>query len=135
MAWNLQVPQEQLAFLMEAGLICRDAKRFQEAGQIFAGVHALAPKSEVPEVALGTLCFAQGDLDGAFKHYRHALALNPKSAWAIVHLGEACLARGEREEARAQWKKALDLDPRGEHGELARSLLGFLDAPKKPERS
>ena len=55
MAWNVSASREELAFLMEAGLIYRDAHRFDEAAAVFRGVRALLPQSEVPEVALGTL--------------------------------------------------------------------------------
>lgn len=132
MAWNVQASQEQIAFLMEAGLIYRDAKRFQEAEQVFNGVRSLAPKSEVPEVALGTLRFAEGNLEGAIRHYQTALQLNPRSAFAHAHLGEAHLFRKEPEQAREHLKKAGEIDPRGEFGELARSLMAYLELGSKP---
>ena len=59
MAWNIQPSREEIAFLMEAGVIYRDAKRFPEAEEVFRGVRALSPRSDVPEVALGTVQFAQ----------------------------------------------------------------------------
>jgi Flp pilus assembly protein TadD len=131
MAWNVQVSQEQIAFLMEAGLIYRDARRFQEAEQVFTGVRSLAPASDVPEVALGTLRFAEGNLEGAIRHYRTALQLNPRSAFAHVHLGEAHIFRKERDQAREHLKKAGEIDARGEIGEMARSLMSYLESGAK----
>jgi tetratricopeptide (TPR) repeat protein len=130
-AWNVQVPQEQIAFLMEAGLIYRDARRFDEAEQVFAGVRGLAPKSDVPEVALGTVRFAQGKFDEAIRHYQTALKLNDRSAFAHAHLGEAYIFRKDAEHARTHLKKAIEIDPRGEFGELARSLMAYLEHASK----
>jgi tetratricopeptide (TPR) repeat protein len=116
---------------MEAGLIYRDARKFQEAEQVFTGVRALAPKSEVPEVALGTLRFAEGKLEQAIKHYQNALKLNERSAFAHAQLGEAYCFGGDAESARKHLKKAIEFDPRGECGDHARSLIAFMDKSAK----
>ena len=127
MAWNVRTSQEEIAFLMEAGMICRDARRFSQAIEIFTGVRSLAPKSEVPEVALGTVRFAEGDLDKAVRQYETALKLNPASAYAHVHLGEALLFGKKQDEARTHLKCAVELDPRGKMGDMARGLSQYLD--------
>lgn len=44
MAWNIQPSREEVAFLMEAGVIYREARRFQEAEEVFRGVRALTPQ-------------------------------------------------------------------------------------------
>lgn len=131
MAWTVQTPHEQLAFLMEAGLIYRDAKRFREAVQVFSGVRALAPKSEVGEVALGTVRFAEGKLELAIRHYQTALKLNERSAFAHAHLGEAYIFADEPAAARRHLAAAMQLDPRGESGEHARSLTAYLEQTAK----
>jgi tetratricopeptide (TPR) repeat protein len=131
MPWNVQTPQEQIAFLVEAGLIYRDAKRFREAEQVFAGVRALAPKSEVGEVALGTVRFAEGKLDQAIRHYRTALKVNERSAFAHAHLGEAYVFANDAASARRHLQTAIELDARGEAGEHARSLLAYLEQSAK----
>lgn len=127
MTWTISPSQEELAFLMEAGFLYRDLQKNEEARDIFKGVRALAPKSEVPEVALGTVAFQEGNFEAAGKHYRRALELNPRSAWAYAHLGEAVLFQIDKERARAYLKIAIDLDPRGDYGKLARALLEFAD--------
>jgi tetratricopeptide (TPR) repeat protein len=128
MAWTIHPSPEELAFVMEAGMLYRDLQRRQEARDIFKGVRALAPMSDVPEVALGTVAFEDGDFEGARKHYRRALELNPRSAWAYAHLGELAIFEKNKEEARARLKAAVDLDPRGDYGRLARALLDFAEA-------
>src|SRR5438309_2279326 len=44
MAWDVVASHDELALLMEAGLIYRDAKKFQEAREVFGGVRALVPQ-------------------------------------------------------------------------------------------
>ncbi len=127
MSWNVAPSSEELTLLMEAGFIYRDAKKFQEAREVFRGVRALLPKNEVAEVALGTVSFHEGDFPAAVKHYRRALELNPKSAYAYAHLGEACLFQMDKEAARKNLKKATELDPKGDAGKMARSLLELTD--------
>lgn len=127
MKWDIVPSNDELALLMEAGFIYRDARQFQEAAEVFAGVRALLPQSEVPEVALGTVRFHQADFDGATKHYNKALEVNGRSAYAHAHLGEVYLFQKDKDKARQHLKKALELDPRGEFGKMARSLLEFAD--------
>jgi tetratricopeptide (TPR) repeat protein len=127
MARTIQPSKEELAFVMEAGMLYRDFHQHHEARDIFKGVRALAPASDVPEVALGTVAFEEGDFEGARKHYRRALELNPRSAWAYAHLGELAIFERNKEEARTHLKAAIDLDPRGDYGKLARALLDFAD--------
>lgn len=128
MAWTVKASNEELAFLMEVGFLYRDLQKYDEARDVFKGVRALLPKSEVPEVALGTVAFQKSDFDGAGRHYRRALQLRPRSAWAYAHLGELVLFQSNKEQARAYLTTAIDLDPRGDYGKLARALLDFADA-------
>src|SRR5215813_7624352 len=127
MAWTIHPSNEELAFLMEAGMLYRDLRKHREAREIFQGVRALAPASEVPEVALGTVAFDEGNFEGARGHYRRALELNARSAWAYAHLGELAIFERNKEEARVHLKAAFDLDPRGDFGKLARALIDFVD--------
>ena len=127
MRWNVVPSNEEVALLMEAGFIYRDAKSFQEAREVFSGVRALFPQSEVAEVALGTVRFQESDFSGAQKHYKKALELNPRSAFAYGHLGEACLFNKDKEGAKTNLKKAIELDPKGENGKMARRLLELID--------
>jgi len=123
MVWHVNLSQDEITFLMECGHLCREAKRFEEAKNIFSGARALLPQSDVPEVALGTVHFAESNFDEAIKHYNRALKKNPKSAYAYVHLGEAYLFKTNKEKAREFLKKAVQLDLKGDLGKVARMLL------------
>jgi len=127
MAWSINPSKEELAFVMEAGMLYRDLHRFQEARDVFNGARILAPASEVPEVALGTVAFQNGDFERAGMHYRRALRLNPRSAWAYAHLGELALFEMDKEQARDHLNTAIELDPRSDHGSLARALMDLVD--------
>ena len=117
------VSQDEIDFLMEAGFIYRDAGKYQEARDVFRGVMALRPNSEIPQVAIGTTLFVEGKLDEAIDAYRGALERQPESAYAYVHLGEALFMKKEFDEARKKLQRAIELDPEGAFGEMARSIL------------
>jgi Flp pilus assembly protein TadD len=125
--WTIAPSNEEAAFLLEAGIIYRDAKNFQAARDVFSGVRTLFPQNDVPEVLLGTVEFQAGNFEAAEAHYRKALELNSRSAYAYAHLGEACLFRKDKEAARTNLKSALALDPLGEFGKMARRLLEMTD--------
>lgn len=123
MTWTITPSRDELALLMEAGFIWRDAKKFEQAREVFTGVRALLPKSDVAEVALGSVFFYQSDFDTAIAHYEKALQKNPRSAYAYAHLGEAYLFKMEKQRAIPYLQKAIELDGRGENGAAARHLI------------
>ena len=125
--WTIAPSNEELTFLVEAGIIYRDAKNFQAARDVFNGIKALYPRHDFPEILLGTVEFQQGQFESAEAHYRQALELNPHSAYAYAHLGEACLFRKDKDSARAHLKTVLTLDPLGDYGKLARRLMELAD--------
>ena len=125
--WTVSPSPEELAFLLEAGIIYREASNFPAAREVFQGVQSLVPGHELPEILLGTVDFQEGNFEGAEVHYRRALELNPRSAYAYAHLGEACLFRKDKESARTHLKTAVSLDPLGEFGKLARRLMEMAD--------
>ncbi|HWR49880.1 MAG TPA: tetratricopeptide repeat protein [Bryobacteraceae bacterium] len=127
MPWNISPSTEEVHFLMESGFLYRDLGKFDEARDVFNGVRAMLPSSEVPEVALGTVTFQRGDFDGAARHYNRAVHLNPRSAFAHAHLGELSIFKKDKDSAREHLKTAVELDPRGEFGKMARGLLEFVD--------
>ena len=127
MAWTIDPSNQEMAFLMEAGFLYRDLKRYREACDVFKGARALAPKSEVPEVALGTVSFQEGNFAQAAVHYHRALELNERSSWAYCHLGELALFQADKRRARGLLRAAIELDPRGDYGKFARALLDFAD--------
>jgi len=134
----IQVPSEDLRILLESGYLYLGMQRFKEAKEVFEGVVVLAPKSEVPLVALGNVHCVQGKFDQAIKTYKEALEIEPKSAFATAYLGEALFFRGDKEKAVEALEKASKMEPDGKSGDFARSLLDLIKkgftpavAPKK----
>ncbi len=125
--WTIAASPEEVAFLVEAGIIYRDGGNLQAARDVFCGVKSLFPHSDCAEVFLGTVDFQEGNFSKAAEHYRKALELNPHSAFAFAHLGEASLFRKDKETARACFRNALALDPLGEVGKMARQLMKMAD--------
>jgi len=60
---------------------------------------------------LGTVLRAEGDLEGAERALRHALARTPDSVAAHQILSQVAFARGRREEAVEHARRAVELDP------------------------
>lgn len=123
----IQIPKEDLIVLMEGGYICLHLGRYEEAREVFEGVAVLAPESEVPLVAIGSVFFAQFRYDQAVKVYRKAIALKPDSAFARAYLGESLFFRGKKTEAIAELEKASMLEPQGKSGDFARTLLESIE--------
>ncbi len=135
---NSLVPlgRQQARVLLEAGYIWLDMGRFDKAKDIFTGAAALMPKSEVPQLALGALEFAQGRHDKALQAYRAAQRLAPNSSLPRAHAGEALLFMGKIPEAMKELKAAMEIEPEGDGARLARALVeakdaGVLPPPKK----
>jgi len=117
------VERNDLVVLMEGGYLLLRMGRFDAAREVFEGVSVLAPDTEVPHVATGSVFFAQLKYDQAIQHYKKAIALKPESAFAHAYLGESLFFKGKKEEALAALEKASVLEPAGKSGDFARALL------------
>jgi len=127
MAWNIFPKPDEFALLGEAGVIYRESGKFREARDVFLGMQALSPKSEVPEILLGTVRFQEKQYEQAIAHYRKALALNPRCALAYAQIGEAYMASKDKANATMNCGKAIELDPRGDAGKFARNVLLLIE--------
>jgi tetratricopeptide (TPR) repeat protein len=129
----IPVPSEDLKIMMEAGYLYLGMQRYKEAQEVFEGVVALAPLSEVPLVALGNVFCVQGKFDQAIKTYQKALEVEPKSAFAKAYLGEAFLFKGHEKEALSTLEEASQLDAQGKSGDFARSLIDLIKKGFSPD--
>jgi tetratricopeptide (TPR) repeat protein len=119
----IDVPQPEAAMLLEAGYLYMEMGKPKDAEEVFAGVAALLPHSDVPLVALGNLEFAQGRYQRALKYHQDALKTKPASALAQAHIGEALLWLKRADEGVKALKKAIELEPDGMPATFARALL------------
>ena len=123
------VAQGEVALLLECGYLYMEMNKPKEAEDIFSGVAALVPHSEIPLLCLGNLFFSQGRYDRALKFHGDALKKNPESALAKAHMGEALLFANKREEAKAALEAALTMAEDGDDAAaFATSLLDGLAA-------
>lgn len=134
---NSLVPldKQQARILLEAGYIWMDMGQYEKAKEVFTGVAALMPKSEIPQIALGTLEFAQGRHDKALQAYRAAQRLAPRSGLPRAHVGEALLFMGKVNEAVKELKAAQDVEPEGDGAKLAAALMAAKDAGALPPKA
>jgi tetratricopeptide (TPR) repeat protein len=119
----IDVPQPEAALLLEAGYLYMEMGKPREAEEVFAGVAALLPHSEVPHVALGNLEFSQGHFQRALKHHQEALKLRPDSALAQAHIGEALLWLKKVDDGVKALQKAIEMEPDGAPAAFAQALL------------
>lgn len=119
----IELPQPEAALLLEAGYLYMEMGKPKDAEEVFVGVAALLPHSDVPLVALGNLEFSQGRFQRALKHHQDALKVKPDSALAQAHVGEALLWLKKVDDAVAALNKAVQMDPEGHPGQFAKALL------------
>jgi tetratricopeptide (TPR) repeat protein len=121
---KLDLPQREVALLMEAGYLLMELTKYNEAEEVFTGVAAMLPHSDVPHVALGNLFFSLGRWNQALKAHKDALKANPKSALAHAHIGEVLFFMKKPEEAVKSLKQAQDLGSEDQTAaEFAKTLL------------
>jgi tetratricopeptide (TPR) repeat protein len=119
----VEVPQPEAAMLLEAGYFFVEMGKHKEAEDVFSGVAALLPHSDVPHVALGNLEFTQGHYARALKHHQEAARLKPTQALAHAHIGECLLWLNKANEGVASLQKAIALEPESAAAKMATALL------------
>ncbi|MCK6546788.1 tetratricopeptide repeat protein [Myxococcota bacterium] len=119
----IPVAQSEIALLLESGYLYMEMQKHKEAEEVFSGVAALVPHSEVPLICLGNLAFSQGRYERALKFHKDALVKAPDSALAQAHVGEALLFMKKKPEAKAALEKAIAMDPSSDAAAFAKSLL------------
>ncbi|MEM7675523.1 MAG: tetratricopeptide repeat protein [Myxococcota bacterium] len=124
----VEISQEEVALLLESGYLYLEMQKPREAEEVFSGVAALVPHSEIPLICLGNLYFSQGRFERALKFHRDALKRNSQSALAQAHAGEALLFMKRRADAKSALEQAIAMDPEGDAGTFARSLLDAMAA-------
>ena len=119
--------QRDVTLMLEAGYLFIELNKHKEAEEIFAGVAALAPHSEVPHLALGNLHFAQGRFAPALKAHQLAASLNDHSAIAHALVAESLFFLKRGPEALQALEKALSLPDDGSAHEFAKALKDAYD--------
>jgi tetratricopeptide (TPR) repeat protein len=124
----VEVRQSEVALLLESGHLLMEMKKFKEAEEVFLGVAALIPHSEVPLICMGNLAFSQDQKDRALRFHNDALSRVPDSALALAHKGEVLLFMKKHTEAKDALQKAIAIESEGPAAIFANSLLDVLAA-------
>jgi len=124
---QLKPSDEELRVILEAGFALRYTRRLNEAAEIFRGITALLPESDVPRVALGTVELERGNFADAQADCEEALRYDPGSLYARVHRAEALLFQRRRSEAETELKTVIADHPESPHSRTARALLEVAD--------
>jgi Tfp pilus assembly protein PilF len=124
---HVKPSDQELRVILEAGFALRYARRLDEAADIFSGVTALLPESDLPRVALGTVHLERGAFAAAQAACEEALRHDPQSLYARVHRAEALLFQGKRSEAETELNSIIAADPESPHSRTARALLEAAD--------
>lgn len=119
--------QRDVTLMLEAGYLFIELNKHKEAEEIFAGVAALVPHSEVPHLALGNLHFSQGRFAPALKAHQHAASLNENSAIAHALVAESLFFLKRGAEALQALEKSLNLPDDGSAHEFAKALKDAYD--------
>lgn len=119
----VKTDDEELRVMLESGIVLREAGRLDEAERIFAGVRELAPKSDVPLVALSSIAARRNDFDEALRLCDEAQRLEPSSVFARVSRAEILLYRKQTEQAETELREIVEQNPDSPHARTAQSLL------------
>lgn len=123
----IDIDRSHLALMMEAGYILLGMQKFDKAKEVFEGVTVMAPDSDVPIVALGSVEFCQGKFTQAIKRYKMALKIDPQSTYAQAYMGEALFFLGKKKEAIDALEKVGKIDAGGKAGGFALALLDAIN--------
>ena len=116
------VSQRDVTLILESGYLLIELGKHKEAEEVFHGVAALMPQSEVPHLAMGNLHFAQGRFSPALKCHMQALGVNDQSAIAHASAAEALFFLKRQEEASGHLGRALALPNDSTAHEFAQAL-------------
>ncbi len=115
--------KQQAQLMVEAAYLFMEMGQFDQARETALGCGVLMPKSEVPQIAAGTIEFNQQKYDKALQSFRAAQRLAPKSALPRAHCGEALQAMGKFPEAMKELIAATEIEPGSDGAHFAVALM------------
>ncbi len=115
--------KQQAMLMVESAYLLMELGKWEHARETALGCALLMPKSEVPQIALGTIEFNQQKYDKALQAFRAAQRLAPKAALPRAHCGEALQAMGKMPEAMKELIAATELEPGSGGAQFAVALM------------
>jgi predicted Zn-dependent protease len=133
--WNVKVPTKEIALMMEVGHLCRYARRFREARDIFQGVGTLLRGRDTADLALAAVAFDEQKFDEAETLCRRVLNNDRRNVSAYAQLAELHISRNEMADALNLLKVARDLRAAEPVASFVNALLKFTELRLKLEQA
>jgi hypothetical protein len=130
----MNTPAKEIALMMEVGHLCRYARRFHEARDIFQGVGILLRVRDTADLALAAVAFDEQKFDEAVMLCRRVLNNDRRNVAAYTQLAELHIVRNEIVDALNLLKVARDLRPAEPAASLVNALQRFAELRLKLER-
>jgi predicted Zn-dependent protease len=127
----VKIPAKEIALMMEVGHLCRYARRFREARDIFQGVGTLSHVRDIAEVALAAVAFDEHKFEEAEAICRRVLNNDKRNVSAYTQLAEIHISRNELADARNALKMARDLRPEEPVASLVNALQRYTELQLK----
>ena len=131
----MKIPTKEIALMMEVGHLCRYARRFREARDIFQGVGTLLRGRDTADLALATVAFDERKFDEAEMLCRRVLNRDRRNISAYAQLAELHISRNEMADALDLLKVARDLRPAEPVASFVNALLRFTELRHKHEHA
>jgi predicted Zn-dependent protease len=131
----VKIPTKEIALMMEVGHLCRYARRFREAQDIFQGVGTLLSERDTVDLALSAVAFDEQKFDEVETLCLRVLKNDRRNIWAYTQLAEVHISRNEMAEALNVLKVTRDLRPAEPLASLVYALQQFTELQLKLERS
>jgi predicted Zn-dependent protease len=132
---NVEIPTKEIALMMEVGHLCRYARRFREARDIFQGVGTLLRVRDTADLALAAVAFDEQKFDEAKTLCRRVLNNDRRNVSAYAQLAELHISRNEMADALNLLKVARDLRPAEPVASFVNALLRFTELRLKLEQA
>jgi hypothetical protein len=132
---NVEIPTKEIALMMEVGHLCRYARRFREARDIFQGVGTLLRVRDTANLALAAVAFDEQKFDEVNTLCRRVLNNDRRNVSAYAQLAELHISRNEMADALNLLKVARDLRPTEPVASFVNALLRFTELRLKLEQS
>ncbi|RZU42246.1 tetratricopeptide repeat protein [Edaphobacter modestus] len=131
----MKIPAKEIALMMEVGHLCRYARRFREAREIFQGVGALLRERDAADLALAAVAFDEQKFNDVETLCRRVLNSDRRNVSAYTQLAELHISRNETADALNVLKAARDLRPSEPVASLVTSLQRLTELLLKLEHS
>jgi predicted Zn-dependent protease len=132
---NVKIPTKEIALMMEVGHLCRYARRFREARDIFQGVGNLLRVRDNADLALAAVAFDEQKFEEAETLCRRVLDKDRRNVLAYTQLAELHICRNKMADALNLLKVARDLRPAEPVASLVNALQRFTELRLKLEQA